>query len=947
MKANAALRIALLGFAFAGAVCTSVQSAAAQPASAVTTDRLVIAGSPHDYWKAAALAGPAPTGAQFLLDFIRAIEAMEINDAARLQAVHAYLTDARNRRRPGGPSFEVPSPLRVSAWSKLVPQDGGSPDFAAIVRDRRIRRLLHGAAALDPETRAFLESQPALVERIFREHADAFAIFGRSLRIRGNAVDVPGGPSAVPLWERQIEQPVMRPQQFLERVLGADNGALAAFYDALMHLDAPHQRFALGSWMRDEARQRSRFAAFYGAARTARNRDPSARMPFSRGALDLFSVLSQLGVMDDGRPAAPASLPFWRSVFAAAARLEESSAAREETLDAAWFVDAVLLSANTPWEQIAAIGYAQRLLSWMPAAEQTVQFEAAFHAVLGFRRFPALVLALERTGIRDASVYALVVRRAATLGASGQPYWRRQVLAQYQGALGVVEQLRRTNRLSIASAEALLTALAAIEPIAGERYGGQIARWLDEQLRPALGNDGGDGFEPQLLAGLSGAPAEKASLRTIEWEDWTYRVDPSIVPLAMLKRIRQAQAGTSLDTVIRLWRVAATLGAAPVAGDRMQHVKAAALSLRDLQDSIIEPRPPIDGTRWDAFAVKSTLSRAVTDLAGTANAKDLGRVAEIVERLLTAVDVLAADTLISLLYAATIIDSNSPLLLQGDVAYRHDFGLLNQEGLNPELLPWWFPVERPASPWHVRGSLLGLDVGLARLRLPQVATGGPPAPPVVSGEDRLAFLASMALFNPDPVGDEVMHAMASAIRSGRARLLAAAQDRTALDATLADGGVGEWRRYYVVPSLAERPDEALAFVSLGELYWIGLSGRKPGTGADTWGASAFSLGGCLCLRLPPARAWETLSAPIGVLPTQTASPFLRVAELLSELRLPAVLARHVVPALMRDFLDHVQMLYSHDWTAVERYWAALPRERVADLVAQLTVNGPLIAGETR
>jgi hypothetical protein len=50
---------------------------------------------------------------------------------------------------------------------------------------------------------------------------------------------------------------------------------------------------------------------------------------------------------------------------------------------------------------------------------------------------------------------------------------------------------------------------------------------------------------------------------------------------------------------------------------------------------------------------------------------------------------------------------------------------------------------------------------------------------------------------------------------------------------------------------------------------------------------------------------------------------------------------------MRDFLDRVQMLYSHDWTAVERYWAALPRERVADIVAQLTVNGPLIAGEAR
>jgi hypothetical protein len=74
---------------------------------------------------------------------------------------------------------------------------------------------------------------------------------------------------------------------------------------------------------------------------------------------------------------------------------------------------------------------------------------------------------------------------------------------------------------------------------------------------------------------------------------------------------------------------------------------------------------------------------------------------------------------------------------------------------------------------------------------------------------------------------------------------------------------------------------------------------------------------------------------------------LRLAELLSELKLPAILARHVVPSLMREFLDQAQMLYSHDWTAVERYWASVSRERVADLVAQLTVDGPLIPGETR
>ena len=41
------------------------------------------------------------------------------------------------------------------------------------------------------------------------------------------------------------------------------------------------------------------------------------------------------------------------------------------------------------------------------------------------------------------------------------------------------------------------------------------------------------------------------------------------------------------------------------------------------------------------------------------------------------------------------------------------------------------------------------------------------------------------------------------------------------------------------------------------------------------------------------------------------------------------------------------MVYSDDWTAVSRYWADVPRDRVDDAMAQLTVDGPLLTGEAR
>ncbi len=133
-----------------------------------------------------------------------------------------------------------------------------------------------------------------------------------------------------------------------------------------------------------------------------------------------------------------------------------------------------------------------------------------------------------------------------------------------------------------------------------------------------------------------------------------------------------------------------------------------------------------------------------------------------------------------------------------------------------------------------------------------------------------------------------------------------------------------------------------------ELYRIGLSGQVSApVGGDSWGTSAFSVAGCQCLRIAAAQAWEDVSGRIAVVPTVMSDATLRLAELLSELKLPAVLARHLLPVLMRDFLDRVQMIYSDDWTAVARYWTTVPRDRIDDAMGQLTVDGPLLAGEAR
>jgi hypothetical protein len=918
---------------------------------------IVIPGTPATYWSAAQLTGTAPEGAPFLLQFIRAVEAMELNDPARLAALQASLNGSPRGRVAVTTTFAVPAPLRTTVWSRFVPQVGNAAagPLAGIVGDRRLRRLLYGAAALDPETRAWLENQPATIERIVRNASDAFAPFGRSVRIRGNAVAVPGGAPAQELWEALTGEPASAPDRFVVRVLSADGGALAAFYDSVMHLDPARQRFALGLTIADRERRQSRFNALYAATREVRTRDPLARQPFARSGLDLMAVLSQIGVRDDGRMAPPAAARFWRSAFALTPRSQDAGADApgEPLLDAAAIAETVLLATTTPWEQLAPILFAQRLHSRASGAWEPGQAQAALRVVHGFRRFPALLLALERTGLRDPVAYDAVLGRAMSLNAGGQPYRLRLLLAQFQGTMGLVEQLRRAGRVGVADAEALLATLARVEPNQDRLYAGGIARWIDEQLLPRLRSvnvpevDRADA-EAVVLAGLAGGPTEDSPARALEWEDWTYHVDPSTVPFAALRKIRKAQAGTSLQTVLETWRVLATLSAGGPDADRLQTVRRAIDRLSTLQPQIVEPRRPLDGTARDAVAVQRMLADALVSLRRITDVRQLNRMPDAAERLATIVDVLTADVVPSLVYAVHIRDADSPLLLDGDVAYRHDFGLLNQDALNPDLLAWWFPVEHPGAAWQVRGSLLGLDLGLARLRLPNVAAAGAPAPPVLTIEDRRVFLEYMALFAGVVADDAGMQKVARAVQAGRARVAAAVTNAQAWEALLADAAVSEWRRFYLLPWIRqENPQSAIEMLGLSELFWLGVAGATPSPDFDAWGASPFSLGGCLCLRMPPPRPWEDFSGRAGALPAYTAAPGLRLAELLTALELPAALARHVLPELMREFLDQVKMVHSEDWTAVERFWATVSRDRVEDIVAQLTVDGPLMAGDTR
>jgi hypothetical protein len=96
-----------------------------------------------------------------------------------------------------------------------------------------------------------------------------------------------------------------------------------------------------------------------------------------------------------------------------------------------------------------------------------------------------------------------------------------------------------------------------------------------------------------------------------------------------------------------------------------------------------------------------------------------------------------------------------------------------------------------------------------------------------------------------------------------------------------------------------------------------------------------------------ARAGRTAS---GQLATRGVDVGLRVAEFLSEMKLPTALAPGILGYAMQDVLDQAQPAYFDDWAAFERTARDLPRERLVDYVAALAAGGALIpvtSSETR
>ena len=894
---------------------------------------------------------PAANPAQFVAAMVRLLYTQPDVKPAK---VAAELRPASNGSPAAAASLLVPVPLSADVWSRAVFHRTIAPGdlVVAILEDRRAALLCHGLAGEDDETLTFFAEHPAVLADLYDRAPAAFAAFGANLRIRGGRVVPPGAEPGVALWEAVVGERVDRPDRFVRALYGNNDGRVAYLYDTIAELDAPHMAFALGAWIPSAAVRLDRFTALAAASEHGYGEWRVTEHPFSRPMSDFSIVMTRLVVEPTGAPEPPAGRAFWNGVFGIS---DPPSDARDRDehglhglIDAAYLAEATGVSdMYTRTDRVETFSFAQRVFASM--SETTGRDVAAVLKALPRQRM--LMWALERMGIRQPSVYAAASRQAREV-ASGDPnhvFWN---LAQLQGSLALIARARAIGTIDAARAERLVLSASAV-PLVDGKYAGGIARWIEHDLLPALPAGGGSGSaEARLVVALSGKVNDPSDPRIL-WEGQQYRLDFAAAEARRLRAVRERQGGYALDVALDLARLAGGSPGSPgvpgVSVARPTNAGALAALAENFalrgKDTWADMMPP--GVAAPA-SPRERIDRTIGDLSRVDEGRDPARAAQVTSSLVDTADIVLSQALLSLVYALDLGDPEGTALLASNVALRHDFGFGLHDSEARTRRPWGVPQQDflPDVPWHVTGSLLGLDIALAPMALRRIDLDRLADAPRLRSTEREAFAVGAALMDPRLLRDTDRAAIVGAIARGRQRVDALASNPAEAEALADVVRLDGWRRRALQWTLQHRPNDTASIFSLAEQ--MALGGGAPGANVDAWGMAASTSLGCACTRMIATGGWTLFAGrpQLAFMSFVVSDLNLRVATVLSEMGLPAALERPVLASAVQDFIDEVAPADANDWLSLAQSAQALTRQRIEDYVAAAAaVDGPLVPAD--
>ena len=841
--------------------------------------------------------------------------------------------------RVAPPVIDLPLPLPLEKWSSEIFDTGITAPglFKAIIRSRDASLLYYGLQTMTGDTRAYLLATPKLVGWMYAR-APIVAAFGGAFRVGSDErMIMPGGAAAEDLWEGLVGEKLAQPDRFARELFARDGGRLAYFADTLWTLDEARARFVLGLWMGDRRLRQERFAALYQVFAQTEPTWSVTDAPFTRPSYDPALLLSNIRLSDTGLLHAPAYRRLWeRGVNGIELPGIDDGQMREPAedgvADAAFL--AGLLAGRFSRDRrliIERIAFGQR--NFGEAANGDLK--DVLVALRAYGRYPAAMLALERIGVRTPALFAQAARRVAALEAT-DPEHAVPLLAQFQGSLALLERIARTRAIPSSRLEPIVASLLAVD-IDDGRYRGGIAAWLRTQLIPALPAIAGSGtVEERLLDALVDRFETKAPF---SWEDQEFVLDAERLRRD-LKAVRDRQKGNAVDSLLALYAHVETLS-----GDSLTlgAMTSQAAMLRTDAAKLLPARAWPDAPNA-APAVARVVERTVKDLTGIRKLTELGRVTRIVRPLVDALDYLLGETIVAIAYAASMGDGGRGAAAV-DISHRHHFGFSTVVGSDRQLVAWRRPTRGSTAEGEaVTGSVMGVDLALAKTRLRRLASEALAETPRLNSNDRDTMTDTVALLNPRDVDDARGLQITEAVQRGRVRVEQAAADAVKLETLAAEARIDPSRRGLLGWTSLHAASDVPALFSLAELFRLG--GGAP-SAVDGWGTSHEAMTGCFCIHFPDDATWPltTGRADTGQAGARVVDLNLRVAMLLADLRVPATLFPSVMAFATQDYIDTVPLVHPDDWAALASRGSRLTRERVEDYVSAVVASGPVRAVE--